>query len=144
MTQFLSTLITSDIGVAAVNGVQVQVGTLVLPPGQWLVDGEGWINIISGTPALQLVGSVLSVGELGSFTEPALDEASNIITLAMSASTKATAGFCLPLNSLMVDFRNVNTTIFLGTRVDWTGTGTMVCYGQITARRPDVPMYLPA
>ena len=143
MAQFLTTLINSANGVPAVNGTLVQVGTLDLPPGQWIVDGEGWINITSGTPAMQLVAAKLSVGDLGSVTEPALDEASNIITLSMSSSTKSTAGFALPLNSLYLDSR-ANETIFLGVRCDWTGTGTLNLYGQITARRQDVPMYLPA
>jgi hypothetical protein len=143
MAQVLSSIVMSAQGVPAVTGTLVLVTSLNLPPGQWIVDGEGWINITSGTPAMQLVGAVIAVGDQGTITEPAIDEASNIITLSMSSSTKSTAGFCLPLNSLYL-ISEANEVINLSIRCDWTGTGTLVLYGQITARRQDIPMYLPA
>jgi hypothetical protein len=143
MAQVLSSIVPSANGIAAITGTLQQVVTLALPPGQWIVDGEGWINITSGTPAMQLVAAVLSLNALGSTIEPKFDEASNIITLAMSASTKATAGFALPVNSMYV-ISEANNTAILGIRADWTGTGTLNLYGMVTARRQDVPMYLPA
>jgi hypothetical protein len=44
MSQILSSIVQSADGIAAITGTLQQVVTLALPPGQWIVDGEAWIN----------------------------------------------------------------------------------------------------
>jgi hypothetical protein len=146
MPQYLSTIVNSSNAVAPVNGALVLVASLVLPPGQWMIDGEGWINITSGTPAIQLVAAALSIGapSANALNEPDINQSVNVVTLSQSSSAKSTAGFVLPLNSMMEVNNDNSITAELSIRVDWSSTGTFALYGKISGRAPDPPTYIPA
>ena len=140
MAQYLESIVTLANSINAVSGTPLSAVTLTLPPGDWVVDAEAWINIQSGTPAVNFIADQLTLNpDAMMLNDPAGDNSTNVITLSMSPSAKATAGWVLPLASnYNVSGNNVIANLLI--RVDWTATGTFKLYGMISARKSDVPM----
>ena len=140
MAQYLENIVKLANAIDAVNGTGLSVVQLTLPPGDWVVDAEAWINIQSGTPSVSLVAAQLTLNpDAMMLNDPAGDNSTNVITLSQSPSAKSTAGWVLPLASnYNVSGDNVLATLLI--RVDWTSAGTFKLYGMISARKADVPM----
>jgi hypothetical protein len=144
MAQYLESIVKLANALDAVNGTGLSVVTLTLPPGDWAVDAEAWINIQSGTPSVSFLAAQLTLNpDALMLNDPAGDNSTNVLTLNQSPSAKSTAGWVLPMASnYNVSQQNVVANMLI--RVDWTGTGNFKLYGMISARKADVPMYLPA
>jgi len=136
MAQYLSTIIPQAMAVQATNGSNVPVGSLNLPAGEWLVDGELWSTVGTGAPTISIISSSLSVGApiSGTLSDPADNIAANLGEPMQTKQTGGTTvGWILPLTSLYLN-QSVSTTIYLNSRIVWTSTGTMLLYGKIAAR----------
>src|SRR3974377_1319626 len=69
--QYFSTIVTSANAIAAITGTTQQVASLTLKAGQWVVDGELWAGVVSGSPTILWVRAAASTHMTGTRHYPA-------------------------------------------------------------------------
>jgi hypothetical protein len=136
VAQYISNIITQAMAVQAVSGSNVSVGTLSIPAGEWLVDGELWCTVSSGTPTISTIAAALTVGAplSGILSDPADNMAANVSAPMQTKQTGGTTvGWVLPLTSMYLN-ETTSTTVYLNGQLAWTTAGTLLLYGEISAR----------
>ena len=133
MTQYFSTIVSSANAIAAITGTTQQVASLTLKAGQWVVDGELWAGVVSGSPTILWVRAAASTSMTVSATDPADNVALNVLEPNQPKQATTTVGWVLPLSPMYLNITTA-TTVYLKGQISWTGTGAMSLYGKIAAR----------
>ena len=133
MTQYFSTIVSSANAIAANAGTTQQVAALSLAAGDWMVDGELWLAVTSGTPTVTSAMASLSLNpgaDAGS--EPMDNLAASLIEPGQTKQVSTTYGWVMPLTTMRINTTSA-TTVYLNCKANWTGGGTMSMYGKIFA-----------
>ena len=131
-TQYLSTIVPQASGIPAANGTRQTVAKLALPDGQWIVDGELWCAVNANTVTLTNLVASLAITPIGAglVVDPTDAYAANVLEIQQAKQSGSTVGWVLPLVSLYLD---AAATVYLEGKATWTGTGTLLHYGKISA-----------
>ena len=133
MTQNFYTIVPQAQAVTAVTGTNQQVASLSLPAGEWSASAELWINVTAGTPTVDTLYGWISEVALTIPTDPASEIAAALTSPTQTKQTSGTtAGWILPMSSMYVN-ETAAFTIYLTAQTNFTGAGTILLYGQISA-----------
>ena len=133
MTQNFYTIVPQAQAVTAVTGTNQQVASLSLPAGEWSASAELWINVTAGTPTIDTLYGWISEVALTMPTDPASEIAAALTSPTQTRQTSGTtAGWILPMSSMYVK-ETAAFTIYLTAQTNFTGNGTVLLYGQISA-----------
>jgi hypothetical protein len=133
VTQNFYTIVPQAQAVTAVTGTNQQVASLALPAGEWSASAELWINVTAGTPTVDTLYGWISEVALTIPTDPASEIAAALTSPTQTKQTTGTtAGWILPMSSMYVN-ETAAFTIYLTAQTNFTGTGTILLYGQISA-----------
>ena len=133
MAQFLYTIVPQNQAITAVTGTNQQVASLSLPAGEWSASAELWVNVTAGTPTVDTIYGWISEVALTLPSDPASEIAAALTSPTQTKQTgSTTAGWILPMSSMYVD-EAAAFTIYLTSQINFTGTGTILLYGQISA-----------
>lgn len=131
---YKSTIITYENRISAPDNVRFDIASVTLDPGNWLLSGEAWFVVDSGSPQLLRLAASISPVSLYQPTEPT-DYAS---VAAMEPqqpkqSGGVSTGLVLPL-ALLHLVVTTPTPYYLSALVDWSGTGAFSGFGKIAGR----------
>jgi len=115
------------------NDTVFSIANITLPAGKWLVAGEAWFVVDSGTPLIARIASMLSPTAASLLTDPADTTSLNAQEPNQSKQGGgSTTGLVLPLTPLFHD-SGASGTYYLNGQVVWTGGGVISAYGKIAA-----------
>jgi len=124
--RYVSQIIPSTQQVPLVNGTVVQLASIALTPGEWLISAEVWFKLLSGNAAnVQQLGAALTDQVNALPTEPA-----DNVAMTVTAPANVGVGTILPLTSLYVN-TDVDINYYLNVQSNWTSNISMAAYGKI-------------
>jgi hypothetical protein len=131
--QYASVIVPAANAVNLPNGTTINVITATLPPGEWILSGEVWFNVTTGTPSIQQIAGSVSLVSASAPANPADNTSYNLQEPNQSRSAGTQVGFILPLSTLYVVVV-APTPYYLTAFATWTGTGAMAAYGKLAGR----------
>jgi hypothetical protein len=129
---YVSQIIAYNDRVTLQTGQRAEIASVSLTPGQWLLWGEYWFVVDSGTPTIGRVAAMIAPDTQQSGpTDPDDGLSANVMEINQSKQGGgATTGIVLPLTQLYVDLASPAVYNLTG-MVTWTGGGTISGYGKI-------------
>ena len=136
---YASLVVPAAAGINLPNGTAVNIATVPLQPGQWVINGEVWFNVTNGTPSIQQLAAVITDTSATVPTEPAAGRGVNVMEINQSRSAGTQVGFVLPIAGVFV---SVTTQLdyYLVAYATWTGVNTALsAYGKLAGRMTPNP-----
>jgi hypothetical protein len=135
---YASLIVPSANAIDLPEATAVNVATVPLAPGQWLVDGEVWVNVNSDSPSIQQLAVALTDQSATIPTDSVDGRGVNVMEVNQTRSSGAQVGFVLPIAATFVPTAvpiNYHLVAF-GT---WAGGGTLSVYGRLADRMAPNP-----
>jgi hypothetical protein len=135
--QYASDIVTYGNRVTLQTGQLINIASVSLTPGVWLLWGEYWFVVDSGIPMIGRVAAMIAPDTQQSApTDPADDLSVNVVEINQSKQGGgATTGIVLPLTQLHVDLASPAVYNLTG-MITWTGGGSISGYGKIAGLLP--------
>jgi hypothetical protein len=98
-----------------------------------------WFRVTAGTPTVNSIATVIGPNPGTNPTDPADDVGIHRIEPQQAKQAGTTVGVVLPLTGVRANLSG-STAYYLTANIVWTGTGTILLYGKISARSQTVPV----
>jgi hypothetical protein len=123
--QYISEIVLSASRMSLTNNTVVTVATLMVPPGEWLISGEVWFDLISGNAANVNRLAAAVAPDVTSPIDPADDTSVNV-------TANIGVGVVLPLGNVYVNNTGtLSVPYYLTANAVWTGSVSLAAYGKI-------------